>query len=551
VLATQMGKTATVLNIVGRKLDDDPAPVIYVGPTKSNLENVVEPQIDAMLKGVESLRNSMPGGKAQKKLLKKVAGVTLRLAWAGSPTELAAQPAHTVIVDEVDKMDPVKGKGDPLTLARARIATYADGNLFAVSTPTGGTVTTKVHPETGIEHWELADPQDLPSRIWRAWQEGTRHEWAVPCRHCADYFVPRFKLLQWAKEASPIEARRSARLVCPRCGGLHTDADKLWMNEHGRPIAPGQRVVDGQVVGAPPEADMFSLWVSGLMSPWKSLGQLASNWVSAARSGDQATVRATLNEDFGELYVLRGQAPEWQELKKLGAGYKLRDVPKAVRLIFLTADVQKNRLVCTVRGWGPEFESWLIHTEEIWGDTDQPEVYARLTELYVRKFGSLQISAAAIDSGFRTERVYEWAHAQGLKAYATFGRERPSKLYAAFDVEVDRYGKRRFAGMKRWVLDHGYFKGWVHDRLGWPPDQPGAWHLPDDVEDDYCKQIVAEQRMRLPSGGVQWLKSSANDFLDCEALQVFLAHVEGVRNLRKGDEGGRGSIKKLGRDLNG
>jgi phage terminase large subunit GpA-like protein len=551
VLATQMGKTATVMNIVGRKLDDDPAPVIYFGPTKSNLETVVEPQISAMLRGVESLRKTMPGGKAQKKLVKKVAGVTLRMAWAGSPTELASQPAHTAIVDEVDKMEPVKGEGDPLTLARARVATYADGNLFAVSSPTEGTVTTKVHPETGIEHWELADPQDVPSRIWRAWQEGTRHEWAVPCRHCSEYFVPRFKLLQWSKEASPAEARRSARLVCSRCGALHSDADKLWMNEHGRAIAPGQKVVDGQVVGEPPESDTFSLWVSGLMSPWKSFGLLASNWVSAAHSGDQDIVRTTLNADFGELYMLRGQAPEWQSLKQLGAGYKLGDVPKGVRLLFLTADVQKNRLVCTVRGWGAEFESWLIHTEEIWGDTDQPEVYARLTELYGRRFGSLPISAAAIDSGFRTERVYEWAHAQGLKAYATFGRERPSKLYAAFDIEVDRYGKRRFAGMKRWVLDHGYFKGWVHDRLGWPPDQPGAWHLPDDVEDDYCKQLVAEQRLRLPSGGVQWVKSGANDWLDCEALQVFLAHVEGVRNLKKDAPAKKGgTVADLARKLN-
>jgi len=221
-----------------------------------------------------------------------------------------------------------------------------------------------------------------------------------------------------------------------------------------------------------------------------------------------------------------------------------------VQLLFLSVDVQPTRLVCTVRGWGAELESWLIHAEELWGETDKPEVYERLTELYRRTFGSLPISAVAIDAGFRTEHVYEWVRPHGLKAYATIGRDRPAKLYAAFDIEVDRYGKRRFAGMKRWILDHSYFKGWVHDRLGWPADQPGAWHLPEDVEDDYCKQLVAEQRMRLPAGGVKWVKSGANDWLDTEALQVFLAHVEGVRNLKKESAKKAGTVADLARKLN-
>lgn len=556
VMAIQMGKSASMLNVIGRKLDDDPAPVLYYGPTKSNLESVMEPQIDAMLRSVPSLRETMPGGKAQRKLVKKVAGVTLRLAWAGSPTELAAQPAHTVIVDEVDKMIPETGKGDPLTMARGRNSTYADGTMFAVSSPTEGTVTTEEHPETGIEHWKVGDAADIPSRIWRAWQEGTRHEWAVPCRHCAEYFVPRFKLLRWPKDSTAFEALGAARLTCPKCGALHDDADKIWMNKNGHALAPGQKVVDGLVVGDAPAAEMFSLWVSGLMSPWKTFGQRAAAWISAAASGDQAIVRATLNEEFGELYQLRGQAPEWKAVKALGQGYVLGDIPKAVQKVFLTADVQKDHLVCVIRGWGPEFESWLIHTEELWGDTDQPEVYERLTRLHQARFGQFQVAAVAVDSGFRTQRVYEWIHSRGFQAYATKGRSKPSKLYLSTDVEVDRFGKKRFQGLKLWTLDDSYFKGWVHDRLGWPQDQPGAWHLPSDVTDDYCRQVVAEQRMRLPSGGVEWIKVGVNDALDAEALQAFLAHVEGVRHLKTGGtsapaSSAPGRAAALARALNG
>jgi hypothetical protein len=36
----------------------------------------------------------------------------------------------------------------------------------------------------------------------------------------------------------------------------------------------------------------------------------------------------------------------------------------------------------------------------------------------------------------------------------------------------------------------------------WPDDQPGGWHLHQEVGEDYCSQIVSEARMRKPSGGV-------------------------------------------------
>lgn len=549
-MATQMSKTTSFLNVAGRKLDDDPQPVLYIGPTKSNLENVVEPQISAMLRDVPSLRTKAAPAKQQKKLLKRVAGTTLRLAWAGSPTELASQPAHTVIVDERDKMPPIKGEGDPVELAVARVATYPDANIFITSSPTEGTVTTEVDPASGLERWALADPQDIVSPIWKAWQEGTRHEWAVPCPHCGEYFIPRFKLLKWPEGASPRVAQREARLICPRNGCVIEERHKTQMNDRGLAVAPGQKIVEGQVVGDAPDTDIFSLWVSGLMSTWVSFGQRAASWLRAAASGDQDRIRANLNTAFGELYVLRGQAPDWKAVQALGANYKLGDLPAGGQKLFLTVDVQKDHLVCVVRAWGAEFESWLIHPEELWGDTDQPEVWARLSALYEKEFGGRSIDAVSVDSGYRTERAYQWCFERGAHAYATLGRDRPTKLYAAFDIEVNRFGRRLFSGMKRWILDESYFKGWVHDRLVWPQDQPGAWHLPTSVPDDYCRQLVAEQRMRLPSGGVQWVKSGVNDFLDCEKQQVFLAHVEGVRGLRPGAAPKKRSLSDLARGLN-
>lgn len=533
VMGSQMGKTAGLLNVIGKKLDDDPAPVLYIGPTKSNVDGVIEPQVQQMLRSCESLwAKTLQGRKAQK-LIKKVAGVTLRLAWAGSATELASQPAHTVMADEVDRMEPIPGEGDPVTLAEARIATYPDGRLIVTSTPTEGAVDVERDPVSGIEHWTVGAPEDISSQSWRLWQEGTRYAWCVPCPHCHEYFMPRFQLLTWPEGCSPRRALREARLACSQCGSLIGEEHKSTMNARGLYVAPGQKVENGKVLGEPPESDTISFWASGLMSPWLSFGQRAASWLYAVASGDQGRIRGVLNTAFGELYRTKGQAPEWQAVKECTQDYELGDVPSGAALIFCTVDVQKDRLVCTVRGWGPEFESWLIHREELWGDTDQPEVWARLDGFVDRQHGGRPIQAVAVDSGYRTDKVYEWCHRHSGRAYATKGRDAPSKLYGSSAVEVNRGGKRLRTGLKLWTLDAGYFKAWVHDRVGWPQDQPGAWHLPRDIDEDYCKQIVAEQRMRLPSGRAQWVRTSKdNHYLDCEAMQVFLAHVEGVRSLK-------------------
>jgi hypothetical protein len=76
------------------------------------------------------------------------------------------------------------------------------------------------------------------------------------------------------------------------------------------------------------------------------------------------------------------------------------------------------------------------------------------------------------------------------------------------------------------MLDSGYWKSWVHERLHWEKNQLGDWHLPLDVDDEYMKQIISESKVRLPSGKTVWVEHSPqNHFLDAEALQAAGAHM--------------------------
>lgn len=536
ICGTQMGKTASLFNIGGEKIDNDPAPVLWIGPTKSSIENVIIPQFDAMIDGCESLKSKMNRVR-QKTLLKRIAGTTFRFAWAGSATEIASQPAHTVVVDEVDKCEPIPGHGSVLVQAMARISNYrhSAGVVIATSSPTEGSVDTTVNESSGLEHFTVAAPEDVASEIWRVWQNGTRHEFMVPCPHCGEYFSPRLKYLTgWSEGATPSQAKRAARLMHWKCGSMIEEKHKESMVSQGLPIAPGQRVVGGEVIGEAPESQSHTMWISGLCSPWVSWGDRAYQWIEAVRSHDEETIRATINLGFGELFRAKGEAPPWETIMQISSGslYDLGIVPKGVRKIFLTCDVQKDHLVVVIRGWGVEMESWLIQRMELWGDTAGTEVWARLDQVAEAPIDGQTIEAFAVDSGYRTEQVYTWCERRKGRAYATKGRDAPAKLYSAGDVEVLRNGKKVLRGLKVWSFDSGFFKGWVHDRIPWPQDQSGSWHLPMMIGEDYCRQLVGEQRMRLASGKNHWVKTSCNDFLDAEALQALLAHIEGVRYLK-------------------
>jgi phage terminase large subunit GpA-like protein len=552
VCGSQMGKTGGLLNVIGRELDDSPAPILYVGPTKNNVSTVIEPQITAMLKSAPSLWSKTDHSRRAQRLAKTVAGVSLRLAWAGSPTELASQFAKIVLIDEFDRMAPIPGEGDIMTLGEARNSNYAAGRAIGTSTPTEGNVEVERHPETGIEHWKPADTKDVLSPIWRYFQEGTRFEWAVPCPHCSEYFIPRLRHLWWPKDeggknCSPRVAKKEARLICPTNGCTIEDSHKAAMNAAGRYLAPGQRVVEGAVVGEPPDSDTASFWISGLMSPWKTFGDRAADYIRALNSGDQERLRVVINTGFGELYAFRGDAPPAAAVRACAGPYVTGQLLANARVLTCGVDVQKKRLVYAVRAWGYSMESWLVDYGELWGETDHAAAWEQLGELLERPYGAegekpgLLIRRMGIDSGYRPGD--KWRRPDNLiydfclrhrRAVPTKGRDRLNKPLLPSLIDVTFRGQVHKKGLQLWHLDSDYFKSWVQGRLVWPEDQPGRFWVPQDVTDDYCMQLTAEARVPKPSGLAVWVKvRQENHFLDCEAINVAMAQSLGIHRRRK------------------
>lgn len=542
VMFSQGGKSDALLDLIGHRLDTAPVPILYTGPTKDFITTQWEPRIDALLDEAPVLKSKQSGRGRQTKTKKTIAGVPLRMAHAGSSTALKSDPAGLALTDEVDELQAnVKGQGNPLRLIDQRGDTHMDFVHAMVSTPSIGVSDVEVDPETGLEFWAVQDPDQIQSMIWRIWQSGTRHHWAWPCPHCNTFFIPRFSMLRWDKPTAPDGrelpstpelARRTAHLVCPT-GCVIEHEHKDWMNERGVDVAPGQAINSrGEVTGPAPDAMTYSLWVSGLANPFKSWGDRAAKFVEAVRSRDPSEVQTVINAAFGELFAEGGgDVPSWKAVARLASErYVSGQVPSGVKLITIAVDVQKNRLVYTVRGWGAKATSWLLDAGEIFGETSQQDVWDTLSEFIQGDWDGIPARLTLIDAGFRPGKkdqvpvhmVYEFCRAHRTLAKPTKGSSRPLiRPVTVSKIDVNVRGRLFKRALELQRLDTDHWKQWVHGRLAWDPEQHGAWHLPEDVSEDYCRQMVSEARVKKPSGEAKWvLRSKDNHYFDCEAMQA-------------------------------
>lgn len=564
VVSAQSGKSETMLDIIGERLDTAPVPIIYVGPSRQFLSEQWEPRIEDLMLNTP-LKDRLGALSRMTKTRKFINGVALRLAHGGSSTAMKSDPFGLALTDEADEMmSNVRGAGNPVALVDARGDTYADFVHAVTSTPSEGVTEVETDPESGLEFWADTDPEEVKSTIWRLWLSGTRYHWSWPCPHCGDYFIPRFTCLGWDKPkdkegrelpSTASLARRSAYLQCPNGCVIYEDethpetgvTTKEWMNSRGVYVAPGQKVdPDGTVHGTPPESWTLSYWVSGLCSPFVTWGERAARYVEAVRSGDQEVIKAVKNQGFGELYAPGGAGTaEWSEVKERASkDYVMGEVPDGVRVLTLTCDVQQDRIYYIVRGWGGSATSWLIDAGELFGPTDKLDVWNALAELATSTYDGIPIKLGLIDSGFRPGKKFIVPeHRVYAFCYRFNGLMRPTKGSSVVmrrpivtgKIEVDLEGHARKQSLDLMRLDTDYFKSWVQQKIRWLPGMPGEWHLPFDITEDYCRQIVSEARVKAPGGKVKWVvKSKQNHFLDCEAMQGAAQMVLNLQKLRDG-----------------
>lgn len=537
ITAAQSGKTEAQLDLIGARMDQKPAPVIYVGPSKEFLVNQFEPRLMSLMDEAETLSKKVLRGKRMRQTLKRVSGVPIRLAHAGSSTALKSDPAALALVDEYDEMlENIKQQGEPLGLVEARGDTYADFVAVVTSTCSTGICETETDPVSGLEFWKVGDPLDIQSGIWKLFQDGTRYHWAWPCPECETYFIPRAKHLKFPENSTAAQAGKAAYLECPHCEAHLRDDRKAWMNARGVMVAPGQQINGaGEVIGDPPESKTCSFWTSGLASPFVTWGERAEQLREAEISGDPAKLQTAMNAGFGELYALDGggEVPEWQEVFAKKRPYHSGTAPvEAIRLV-AGVDVQKSSLVYVLRAFGYAATSWLVEAGQIAGRTDEKEVWDKLEQLLMRSHGGLRVEQAYIDAGFRPDKpdggtehsVYAFCRNWRGYLWPTKGRDTMTGPLSVSKIDVKPDGKRVPYSLNLVHVNTDFFKSLVHSRIRKDHGAPGSLYLPEDITEDYCRQLVSEARIIGANGKPKWVRRSrANHFFDCEVLAAVAAY---------------------------
>lgn len=554
VTAAQMGKTDTELDVIGQRLAQRPTPILYVGPSRDFNTDQFEPRLKQLINESDALKDKLIRGRREKKLVKIIAGVKVRLASGGSSTALKSDPAGLGVVDEYDEMTAnIRGQGDPLGLVEARGETYADFVTLVTSTPSKGVVETEIDEVNGLEFFAVGDPTEIESPIWRLFQEGTRHHWAWHCPCCDEPFIPMKKHLHWPPGATASAAAKGAFLLCPKNGCIiEDDVDgsvKAKMNAGGFMIAPGQTIEDAKAGQNEPDNSTYSQWSSGLASPFVSWGKRAERVVKAEMSQEENKRQTAVNANFGEVYSpgLSGDLPDWKQLldhrTKIGPGKLHRGMLRVV----MGVDVQKRGLYFTVRGFGARGTSWLVQNGYLIGSTAENDVWEQLANIMLTPIDGVHIEKVLIDAGFRPDkaeagsahRVYDFCRQYSFIASPTKGRSTMGgRPYSVTKIEVKPNGKQRPFSINLLMLDTDYFKSLVQTRIKTPLGASGAFYLHSETDEDYARQVLSEIRVVHPGKSRPEWKPVRRDnhYFDCESLCAAAGYALNVQMIPEGVE---------------
>jgi phage terminase large subunit GpA-like protein len=525
--SARIGATKIMNATIGYYMHQDPCPIMIVQPTVEDAKGYSKEEIAPMIRDCPVLAALVPETSAKDSantlLHKQFPGGSLSMVGANSARGFRRVSRKVVIFDEADGYPMSAGnEGDPVKLGMQRSAYYWDRKTYVASTP-------------GIAG---------RSRIAELFEQGDQRRFFVPCPHCGHFDHLVFKeggelgghFFQFEKKHPA-----GAHFVCSKNGCVIEHKDKRSM------VGRGEWRARERFTGHA----SFHIWAAYSFGPNVTWGHIAAEFLEANAGGPEK-LKVFVNTTLGETWKDRGDAPEWRRLYDRRERYPIGTVPAGA--LFLTAgvDVQRDRLVWEVVGWGENRESWSIDAGVFPGDTSAEPVWARLDELLAHSWLGPDsigygIVLLGIDSGYNTQTVYSWAMRHPLNRVVAMKGVATARVLvgAPSSVDVKPSGKKIGRGYKVWPVGVGIakseFYGWLRQErpivegvLGAAP--PGFCHFPEYGE-DYFLQITAEHLVahQKKSGFVllewQLIPGRENHFLDCRVYARAAAAVAGLDRL--------------------
>jgi phage terminase large subunit GpA-like protein len=166
-------------------------------------------------------------------------------------------------------------------------------------------------------------------------------------------------------------AQRFSVLYCPHCKVGLEHKHKKDMNRHGVWVADGQTIFpDASIQGDRIRSRTASFWLGGVAAAYQSWESLVERYLQAvktfAMTGEERPLKATTNVDQAMPYLPMAARAETNptDMQDRAEDWEMGTVPLGVRFLIATVDVQGNRFVIKVMGWGigqtGALERWVV-----------------------------------------------------------------------------------------------------------------------------------------------------------------------------------------------
>ena len=517
--SAQVGKTESESNILGRQIDLDPCPILFLQPTLEMAQTYSKDRFSPMVRDTPVLREKVANRKSRDKnntiLHKLFPGGQVTFAGANSPASLASRPVRMVLCDEIDRYPLTAGtEGDPVNLARKRTSTFWNWLVFLVSTPT----------IKGI------------SRIEKAYESSDQRKYFVPCPHCNHYQVFNWDNIEYANKGTKnADPKSGVTYLCEKCDRPIKETSKSQMLKAGEWRATASN-----------NFTSVGFYLNELYSPWRRWTDIALDYEAA--KDDPYMFRVWYNTSLGLPFeLLEGEKVEWERLyhRGLNSDYKVNYVPMGGLILTAGVDVQGNRLECSIWAWGRNSQSWLIAHEVILGDPLKDKVWRQLDEVLLKEYlhesgKKLKITATCIDSGYITQDVYaqvkkrKHQHCYAIKGAA--GENRPLVSRPTYQ-EMNYRGKVIKQGIRLYTLGVDTAKQTLYARS--KIEKPGAKYInfPNNLDvnwyEGFCSEVmVTKHRYNQPYYVWEKLPGVDNEPLDCAIYALAAAYLAGVTRVR-------------------
>lgn len=510
----QVGWTTVISACVGYGIACDPCRILVAMATQNEAEIFSKDRFMPIVEASEPLKGKIRPAKSRDSnntiLHKKGPGFALKFAWAKSPNSMRSYPSKWVCCDEISSWDSNVGdEGDPIALIRKRIQTFLNqgGKMLLGSTP-------KLEGLCLVEKY---------------YQQGTKAEWHCPCHHCGHEQDLDWDNVDYETDGDGKMLPETAAYRCCECGAVWDDIDRL------------ANIRKGRIVEQDPEQEIKSISVKGLHSPHVTVVEIARKM--AAAEGNPDDEQPVYNTDLGLTYRQPGEAPDAERLYERRENYPMGIVPPGGLILTAAADVQRDRIEVEVTAWGKGTESWSVEHIVLQGDVELDAVWRNLSavvrQVWVNDKGAeFRLSRFGIDSGFATDRVYQWASKERDHRIRVLKGSKDEMTVPIRRVE-SKASKSKRKGVLLWQVGSGYCKSAIYSRLrlGKPEDGepcPRYMHFPQyhrEFFDQLCAELQSVETDNRGRTKRVWRQlRPRNEILDLKAYNFALMWEMGLEN---------------------